>query len=51
MHYELNWSFPFWRWFVPPFGEGRALTKAGAKRSAEALILRLQEARRPSPDS
>ena len=48
MHYELNWSFPFWRWLVPPFGEGRSLTKAGAKRSAEAMILSLKAARRLS---
>jgi hypothetical protein len=27
-----------WHWLVPQFGEGRSLTRGGAKRAAEALI-------------
>jgi hypothetical protein len=44
MHYELNKSFFFWHWLVPQGGEGRSLTKAGAKRAAEALIARMKKA-------
>jgi len=48
MHYELNKSMFFWHWLVPQHGTGRALTKAGAKRAAEALIARLKKLRRRS---
>ncbi len=44
MHYELNKSFFFWHWLVPQYGEGRSLTKGGAKRAAEALIARMKKA-------
>ena len=42
MRYELHKSFFFWRWSVTHGGKGVALTKAGAKRSAEALIEHLK---------
>jgi len=51
MHYELIRTFLFWRWLVPTFGEGRALTKGGAKRAAEALIARIKKTQvSASPD-